>query len=183
MRRYTDPEVRQRWREYMRGYRERQRPRPAMSRTVVALHPDAVTASPISTALDQLEQAHAERPEVLYVDVRLQLALARHLVAVVGSITSRPTRPSPSATPSESYAWSRPVAPTRDRVRPPALITGRIERRSQQIGASCSIPRTCPKSRSAIAMLRKSPVSPSVGSISDVVDRVVGGVEARAAIR
>ena len=36
-------------------------------------------------ALDELEQAAVDAG-VLYVDVRLQLALARHLVAVVGSI-------------------------------------------------------------------------------------------------
>jgi hypothetical protein len=55
--------------------------------SVVGTEPVAQpVSSPMLAALDQLEQAARDRG-VLYVDVVLQLALARHLVAVVERIT------------------------------------------------------------------------------------------------
>ena len=65
-----------------------------MTNEVVPIRPDleatsALTSpsspSPMLAALDQVEHAAAEAG-VLYVDVELQLALARHLVAVSSAI-------------------------------------------------------------------------------------------------
>ena len=71
----------------MRDWRRRETT-PAVSRAVVALRPVETPPpgrSPMHTALDEIEQAAVEA-EVLYVDVLLQLALARHLVDVVAGV-------------------------------------------------------------------------------------------------
>jgi hypothetical protein len=58
--------------------------RPTVAAEHVEEHP--VPSSGLLGALDELEQA-ASDAGVLYVDVVVQLALARHVVAIVASIT------------------------------------------------------------------------------------------------